>query len=70
MEYLRSHNYKRILLHLDTVHMNIEEADIRQAILGAKGYVGHVHIADNDRWYPAMAITLFGDASGIKRYRI
>ena len=52
VEYLRNHDYKRILLHLDTVHMNIEEADIRQSILGAKGYVGHVHIADNDRWYP------------------
>lgn len=55
VEYLKSHTWKRILLHLDTVHMNIEEADIGEAILGAKGYVGHVHIADNDRWYPGHA---------------
>ena len=59
VEYLRNHDYKRILLHLDTVHMNIEEADIRQSILGAKGYVGHVHIADNDRWYPGHGHYLF-----------
>lgn len=52
VEYLKANSFKRIKLHLDTVHMNIEEADIREAILGAKGYVGHVHVADNDRWYP------------------
>lgn len=52
VEYLKDQSFKRILLHLDTVHMNIEEADIYQAILSARGYVGHVHIADNDRWYP------------------
>ena len=55
VEFLKAHAWKRILLHLDTVHMNIEEADIGKAILGAKGYVGHVHIADNDRWYPGHA---------------
>lgn len=55
VEYLRMHGWKRIRLHLDTVHMNIEEANIREAILGGRGYVGHVHIADNDRWYPGHA---------------
>lgn len=55
VEYLKSHNWKRIMLHIDTVHMNIEEANIREAILGAKGHIGHVHIADNDRWYPGHA---------------
>ena len=50
--YLKANSFERIKLHLDTFHMNIEEADIREAILGAKGYVGHVHMADNDRWYP------------------
>lgn len=38
-------------LHLDTYHMNIEEGNIREAILRAKDQIGHVHIADNDRWY-------------------
>lgn len=52
VEFLKKQTFQRILLHLDTVHMNIEEADIYKAIVSAKGYVGHVHIADNDRWYP------------------
>ncbi|MBT9776835.1 TIM barrel protein [Clostridium sp. MCC353] len=38
-------------LHLDTYHMNIEESDIREAILRAGDRIGHVHIADNDRWF-------------------
>ena len=32
--------------------MNIEEADIRAAIVRAKDKIVHVHVADNDRWYP------------------
>ena len=39
-------------LHIDTYHMNIEEADIGAAIGAAGGYIGHVHLADSDRWYP------------------
>lgn len=52
VEYRKSQDFKRIFLHLDTVHMNIEEGCIRDAILSAKGHIGHVHVADNDRWYP------------------
>lgn len=44
-----------LTLHLDTFHMNIEEADLTQAILRAKGHIGHVHVADSDRWYPGHA---------------
>lgn len=40
-----------IQLHLDTYHMNIEEGNIRNAILRAAGRIAHVHIADSDRWY-------------------
>lgn len=42
----------RLQLHLDTFHMNIEEADIPQAIASAAGHIGHVHIADSNRLYP------------------
>jgi sugar phosphate isomerase/epimerase len=38
-------------IHIDTYHMNIEESDCREAILKAKGKIGHCHIADSDRWY-------------------
>jgi sugar phosphate isomerase/epimerase len=36
----------------DTFHMNIEERDIIQSILHAKGYISHVHFADSNRWAP------------------
>ena len=35
--------------------MNIEEADIKEAIRGARGFISHVHVADNDRYYPGHA---------------
>jgi sugar phosphate isomerase/epimerase len=36
----------------DTFHMNIEERDIIESILRAKGYISHVHFADSNRWAP------------------
>lgn len=39
-------------LHIDTVSMNIGETDIGAAIRRGAGLIGHVHVADNDRWYP------------------
>lgn len=38
-------------LHIDTFHMNIEEANIGEAIRKAKDKICHVHVADSDRWY-------------------
>ena len=52
VNYLKANDFKRIKLHIDTFHMNIEESDIGAAIRAAKGYIGHVHLADSDRWYP------------------
>lgn len=46
---------ERIKLHIDTVHLNIEEDDIGAAIRQAKGEIIHVHMADNNRWYPGHA---------------
>lgn len=42
-------------LHLDTFHMNIEEADLAECIRRAGKQIGHVHVADSDRWYPGHA---------------
>lgn len=36
----------------DTFHMNIEEKEITESILRAKGYISHVHFADSNRWAP------------------
>jgi sugar phosphate isomerase/epimerase len=37
---------------VDTFHMNIEEPDMVESILGAKEYISHVHFADSNRWAP------------------
>ena len=46
---------RRVKLHIDTVHLNIEEDDIAAAVRNGAGYIIHVHIADNNRWYPGHA---------------
>jgi len=38
----------------DFFHMNIEEPDIPAALRGAKGYLGHVHLADSHRTQPGL----------------
>lgn len=50
--YMSSHKFKRIGIHIDTVHMNIDESDLGNAVRLAGKWVNHVHIADNDRYYP------------------
>lgn len=52
VSYLEKENFRNLSLHIDTVHMNIEEAQIGDAIRAGRGKIGHVHIADNDRYYP------------------
>jgi sugar phosphate isomerase/epimerase len=43
---------EHLKVHIDTFHMNIEEADIRASIAVAGPQIGHVHIADSNRHYP------------------
>ena len=52
VHFMESHSFKRIGLHIDTVHMNIDECDLGNAIREAGSWIRHVHIADNDRYYP------------------
>ncbi len=37
--------------HLDVYHMNIEEADVRQAIVETGDYLGYFHTGDSHRGY-------------------
>lgn len=39
-------------VHIDTFHMNIEEADMAKSIQQCRATLGHVHFADSNRWYP------------------
>lgn len=52
IRFMEKHSFKRIGLHIDTVHMNIDESDLGHAIREAGPWIRHVHIADNDRYYP------------------
>ncbi|MDO5111592.1 MAG: sugar phosphate isomerase/epimerase family protein [Clostridia bacterium] len=49
----------RIMVHLDTYHMNLEERDWRAPILLCRGKLGHVHLADNRRYYPGWGLIDF-----------
>ena len=40
-----------VKVHLDVYHMNIEEADIQQAILDAGDWLGYFHTGDSHRGY-------------------
>lgn len=52
MAYLKELGLTGIGIHLDSYHMNIEEADIKKAIKTSSEALIHVHFADNDRYYP------------------
>ncbi len=43
-----------LYLLLDTFHMNIEEPVIEESIRRAGGLIGHVHVADSNRYAPGM----------------
>lgn len=51
MAYIDDVGASNVLLHLDTFHMNIEEADIGLAIRHAAGKIGYVHIGESHRGY-------------------
>lgn len=43
----------------DTFHANIEEASITGSIKKAGAMIGHVHVADSNRWHPGAGHTDF-----------
>ncbi len=51
MAYIADVGASNVFLHLDTFHMNIEEADVGLAIRHAAGKIGYVHIGESHRGY-------------------
>ncbi|MBX9679425.1 MAG: sugar phosphate isomerase/epimerase [Gemmataceae bacterium] len=47
--YLKKLTTKNVKLLCDLFHMNIEEANVADALRQAGGYVGHVHFVDSNR---------------------
>ena len=56
-KYIEDNKLENILLLADLFHMNIEEADIAQAIIHAGKHIGHVHFADSNRSAMGMGHT-------------
>lgn len=51
LSYIRDTGASNVFLHLDTFHMNIEEADVGLAIRLAAEKIGYVHIGESHRGY-------------------
>ncbi len=51
--------HPRIQLMADLFHMNIEEADIPASLRAVAPHLGHVHLADSQRWLPGHGHTDF-----------
>lgn len=51
LAYIRDTGASNVFLHLDTFHMNIEEADMGLALRNAAGKVGYIHIGESHRGY-------------------
>ncbi len=49
VELLESLETDNVRLLADLFHMNIEEADLADAIRAGKGHIGHVHFVDSNR---------------------
>ncbi len=51
LAFIEATGASNVFLHLDTFHMNIEEADVGLAIRHAAGKIGYVHIGESHRGY-------------------
>lgn len=54
--------HPRLLALADLFHMNIEEKSYSEPLLKAGPLLGHVHIADNNRYEPGAGMLPFGPA--------
>lgn len=52
LDFFRQYQLDNCFVHLDTFHMNIEEADMCAAIRCCGNRLGYVHVAENTRTYP------------------
>ncbi|MCD4786332.1 MAG: sugar phosphate isomerase/epimerase [Candidatus Eremiobacteraeota bacterium] len=52
LEFINGVGRENLKILLDTFHMNIEEPSIFDSIRKARKLIGHVHIADSNRWAP------------------
>jgi len=54
VDFIKHYGQANLYAHLDTFHMNIEEANMIDAILCSEKYLGYMHFADSNRRYPGV----------------
>lgn len=64
-DFINKFDTKRLKLHIDTFHMNIEEDNIVKNIVKAKDLISHVHLADNNRMFPGSGHFDFKSTIGL-----
>lgn len=62
VKFLRGLKTKNVKILADLFHMNIEEADIEEAILAGGELIGHVHFADSNRQAVGFGHTMIAPA--------
>jgi len=63
--FIEEHGLANCYAHMDTFHMNIEEADPFAALRAAGSRLGYVHLADNTRRYPGTGAIDFPKILGV-----
>ncbi len=54
LELIDAVSMENVYVLVDTFHMNIEEPDMVRSIKQAGSKIGHVHVADSNRWAPGF----------------
>lgn len=63
----RELDHEALVLMLDTYHMNADEASFTDPIVESGELLGHMHIAENNRYYPGGGHIPFGEIIGALR---
>jgi len=64
LELIDAVGMQNVYVLVDTFHMNIEERSIEDSIKMAGKRVGHVHVADSNRWAPGLGHIDFASVKG------
>ncbi len=59
--FVRDVDRRNVGIHYDTFHANIEEKNVREAIVGARRQIRHVHVSENDRGTPGTGLVHWDD---------
>ena len=67
MALCRELGHEALVLMLDTYHMNADEASFTAPILESGELLGHMHVAENNRYYPGGGHIPFDEVIGALR---